>query len=294
MVVRLAFAVSINISADVIIVDEALSVGDINFQAKCITALRQLQDSGTTFLVVSHGIDTIKSMCAKGVYLREGRLCAHGPAGEIADLYQKEMREQLSAEIARSHMPNILPTQAITDIGTIHDPTYAPVFRDNQDFHERVAQFRSGTGEARVTDVELLDTQWQPTTEIKFDQKVTIRLHLRLNQDLDFAAGYHIRDRFNLSLLSSGTFMERMSMLQGRGGDCIIIDFTLSLPLRHGHYTITALISTNYIVNKAAQTVDQMENAVVFQVLPREPQILWAPVYLRNELKVWPVGQTTP
>ncbi len=122
---------------------------------------------------------------------------------------------------------------------------------------------------------------------VDFNQSVRLRIHLRLNQDLEFNCGYHIRDEFNLTLLSSGSFIETNTVLRGRAGDRVIIELSTLLPLRHGRYSILVLISTNYIMNKTAQFVDWVEDAVVFEVLPRTPQILWAPVYLKNQIRVW-------
>lgn len=287
MQVRLAFAVSINVAADIIIVDEALSVGDVNFQAKCITALRQLQERGVTFLIVTHGIDVMKSMCDRGVYLKQGIVSSLGAGAEVADVYFREMREQLSAEIARSRLPNLLPTKPANEIAP-PQPAYAsPTFIENPAFAERVATFRSGTGEARITEVEFIGDDNQPLHTVSFDQPVRIRLHIRLEKDLEFHAGYHLRDEHNLSLLSTGTFTETRTVVRGGAGDRIIVEFATRLPLRHGRYNLLTLISTNYIMNQTAQFADWVENAIVFEMLPRSPQVLWAPIYLPNQLTVW-------
>ena len=287
MLVRLAFAVAINVSADIIIVDEALSVGDINFQAKCITALRQLQALGTTFLIVTHGTDTVKSMCKKAAYLKNGRLEAVGEAPEVADCYFCEMRDLLSAEIARSSIPNSLPTKEAADIAYAPENLAQPCFSLNAEFKKRVTPFRSGTGEAEITDIQLLSVNGTLLTAVEFNQTVHIRIHMLLKQNLEFSCGYHIRDEFNLSLLSTGSYTEKGAVMRGQSGDCIVADFITQLPLRHGRYTILGLISTKYIMNKTAQFVDWVENAVVLEMLPREPQVLWAPVYLKNEMRVW-------
>jgi lipopolysaccharide transport system ATP-binding protein len=287
MLVRLAFAVAINVSADIIIVDEALAVGDMNFQAKCVSALRRLQEAGAAFLIVTHGTDVVKSMCARAVYLKKGSVVAHGIASEIADAYFREMREELSAEIARSCLPNTLPTKKAGELTGEANDTNRPRFSDNPDFARRVASMRSGTGEARITDVQLLDTDGLPVTRVRFDQAVRIRLHIRLLEAMAFHAGYHVRDEHNLSLLSTGTYTETRTVMHAAAGDQVIVEFSLRLPLRHGRYSVLALVSTNYIVNQTAQFVDWVETAVVFEMLPREPQVLWAPVYLKNELRVW-------
>jgi ABC-type polysaccharide/polyol phosphate transport system ATPase subunit len=291
MQVRLAFAVSINVAADIIIVDEALSVGDVNFQAKCITALRRLQESGTTFLIVTHGVDTVKSMCQKGVYLKHGSLALAGPAPEVADLYFREMREQLSAEIARSHLPNTLPSRTVSDLAASPAHDERVQFSENESFRLRVAAQRSGTGEAEITDVQLLDADGEPLSVVDFDQPVRIRIHVRLKQDLEFSCGYHIRDEFNLTLLSSGSFMETQTVMEGKAGDRLVVELSTRLPMRHGRYSLLTLVSTNYIMNKTAQFVDWVENALVFEMLPREPQVLWAPVYLKNEFRLWRIDR---
>jgi hypothetical protein len=79
--------------------------------------------------------------------------------------------------------------------------------------------------------------------------------------------------------------------MKGKAGDCVVIELSTKLPMRHGRYTLLALISTNYIMNKTAQFVDWVENAIVFEMLPREPQVLWSPVYLKNEFRLWRFDQ---
>ena len=98
MLVRLAFAVSVCIEPDVLIVDEALAVGDMNFQAKCMTALARMQKKGTTILFVSHDIGSIKSLCSRGIYLERGRLKVMGAAPNVAELYIRTMREEMNKE----------------------------------------------------------------------------------------------------------------------------------------------------------------------------------------------------
>jgi lipopolysaccharide transport system ATP-binding protein len=285
MQVRLAFAVSINVAADIIIVDEALSVGDVNFQAKCIAALRQLQLRGTTFLIVTHGADVVKSMCQRGVYLKGGRLEASGPAPVVADLYAREMREELSAELMRSYLPNSLPTgEAAALASTTGD---RPKFRRDHDLEARIANGRSGTNEAEITAVDLLDETGSPSSRFGFGAKATVRIHLELKQDLEFLVGYHIRDNHNLTLLCTGTFTELGKVLRGAAGDRLIVDFETALPLRQGRYNIAALISTKYLVNRTAQFVDWVEPVVVFEMLPREPQVIWGAVYFPNKVRLW-------
>ena len=90
MFARLAFAVNVNIDPDILIVDEALSVGDAFFQQKCIFHMKQMQKRGATILFVSHAINTVKSFCTRCLYLKNGVLVADGPCDEVCDKYQNQ------------------------------------------------------------------------------------------------------------------------------------------------------------------------------------------------------------
>ena len=288
MVIRLAFAVAINVDAEIMIIDEALSVGDMNFQAKCITALRQLQRKGAAFLIVTHGTEVVKSMCERAIYLRGGWKVQAGSAAEVANTYFREMREQLSAEIARSQIsPNCLPTVSAAELSN-HE-SGCPVFRRDPGIN-KITTGRSGTGEGRITAVEIFDVTEQAVNVFDFGANLNLRIHLEIFQDLEFLVGYHIRDEHCLSILCTGTYTELGSVISGKSGTRFVIDFNTPLPLKAGRYNVAALISTRYIQNTTAQFVDWVEPAAVFEVLPRDPQVVWGAVYLKNEVKLWNLG----
>ncbi len=92
MFARLAFAVSINVEPDILIVDEALSVGDTRFQVKCIDKMRELQEKGTTILFVTHAIEQIKRFCTRAIWIKNGELIEDGEASQIVDIYDNYMK----------------------------------------------------------------------------------------------------------------------------------------------------------------------------------------------------------
>jgi lipopolysaccharide transport system ATP-binding protein len=94
MVLRLAFSVSINVDPDILIVDEALAVGDMAFQFKCLERLETLTKSGTTLLFVSHSMDMVKTFCNHVIYLREGQIKGRGSPEEMAEVYFSDMRAE--------------------------------------------------------------------------------------------------------------------------------------------------------------------------------------------------------
>ena len=92
MFARLAFAVAINVDPEILIVDEALAVGDTRFQMKCIDKMKSLKENGTTILFVSHATEQIKRFCNKAIWIKDGVIRAQGESGEIGDLYEDFMK----------------------------------------------------------------------------------------------------------------------------------------------------------------------------------------------------------
>ena len=104
MLMRLAFAVSVCVDPDILIIDEALAVGDMAFMFKCMKRLEQLTQSGVTLLFVSHDVGTIKAFCQRAVYLKQGSMVASGSASDMVELYLLDMRkdQQLQLEAAQA------------------------------------------------------------------------------------------------------------------------------------------------------------------------------------------------
>ena len=93
MFVRLAFALAINVDPEILIVDEALSVGDVFFQSKCYRRMEEIRKKGTTILMVTHDMGSIIKYCDRVVLLHKGEFIAEGPAGKVVDMYKKILPE---------------------------------------------------------------------------------------------------------------------------------------------------------------------------------------------------------
>ena len=97
MFVRLAFALAINVEPEILIVDEALSVGDVFFQSKCYQRMEEIRQKGTTILMVTHDMGSIIKYCDRVVLLNEGNFVAEGAAGHMVDLYKKILANQMDS-----------------------------------------------------------------------------------------------------------------------------------------------------------------------------------------------------
>jgi lipopolysaccharide transport system ATP-binding protein len=107
MFVRLAFAINIHSSPDILIVDEALAVGDAAFQAKCFRKLRQIQEQGTTLLFVSHDVQSVRTLCQRAIWIKQGRLQADGPAAQVCAQYLRSVfATESGAPVSPVHVEN--------------------------------------------------------------------------------------------------------------------------------------------------------------------------------------------
>lgn len=282
MFVRLAFAVAINVDADILIVDEALAVGDIAFQAKCMAKMSQIMKKGTTILFVTHDMNTIKRLCQRCIYLENGIKIMEGPAEEVADAYLKKIREGMNEENGK-----IKIDYSNNEIQLLmSDDLEDSIMEKDEEFEKRIAAFREGTGDVKVVNFQLTDLKNNPLKVVEFDQKVKLRIAIEFFAEKSVAVAYHIRDDKNMELLGSHTRMEANSFIKGSKGEKFLIEFVTHLPIMEGAYNVSLVISEPIILNRTALFDDLIDNVYVFQVLENEKAKLWDKVYLKNELKV--------
>ena len=282
MFVRLAFAVAVYSNPDILIVDEALAVGDAAFQAKCMARMNQIMKSGATVLFVTHDMNTVKRLCQRCIYLEHGKKIMEGPAEELADVYLKRIRASMNEEHLKIESNE---EQQGVEITYVNEEKKEDTIV-NEAFIERTKAFKEGTGEVEFVDLKLLDEEGRDPYSFAFDQLMRLKIKLRLNADVSFGVAYHIRDDKNMELLGSSTLRELRELIQGKKGDQYEITVSTRLPLIEGNYNITLVASTPVIENRTALFLDYIENASVFMVEENQQSKLWDKVYLKNEITV--------
>ena len=281
MFVRLAFAVNVASDPEVMIVDEALSVGDMNFQAKCMTALTRIQESGATVLFVSHDVEAVKSLCSRGIYLEHGMVKAIDKAPDVAELYIRSMREEMNEEqrkfmraLTSSASSESLPNNENTEkIGNA-------VFKCAEEFDKRVAEFRYGSGGAKITFVEMIGIDDQPLLTVEFNQEVRINIFFESQIDGNVAVYFGIMDDKKNQITGAGLRHLEMPLIDLKCGDKFMVSYRTKLPLQEGNYSIMAQLSQPIIPDQTANFIDVVDNAVVFSVQRRKNARLWAKIYL--------------
>lgn len=280
MFVRLAYAVAVSIEPDILIIDEALSVGDAFFQMKSMSKMHELFEKGKTVLFVTHDTATVKSLCTKAIYLESGRIVAQGPSKEVVDMYEAKVREKMS----------LTEANGISDVKTVSSEVFKKsksiVFKENPSFGYLVKHSREGNGDAIVTEIELLDKEENSITEVKFNQNVKLRFHIKYIRDCEICIGYHIRDNKNIPILGSNTVLEGEGEIQGNANDKIIVDFETKFPLMDGRYNVMSVLSKNVIVNRSAIFVDITQDGFTFIVEENKNGRIWNKVYVDNNIVI--------
>ena len=224
MQMRLAFSVATAVRPAVLIVDEALSVGDAYFQHKSFSKIREFREQGTTLLIVSHDRSAIQSLCDRAILLERGFVIKDGPPEEVMDFYNALIAERENATV---------------EVKRLDDGR---------------AQTTSGTGEARVASIELRNEKGETVEYVNVGEPVRLEVKIRLHADLpELVFGYMIKDRLGQSVFGTNTHHLKVEMAQLKKDELLTLVFSFPANIGLGSYSVsTALhvadthLATNY------------------------------------------------
>lgn len=304
MMVRLAFAVQTAVDPQILIIDEALAVGDMFFQAKCMARLRHLMSKGVTILFVSHDIGTVRQLCSEALYLNQGAAIDQGPVQRVTDHYQRqeiEERNRSAAPGALQHTPvRVKPL----DNGRQQSPAEglngaAPVPAEmlelegsNSGFLRQAEMHRSGNGLARFINVQLL-RDGEPLQVFNFGDTVTLRQVVRFNQSLAHVnASYKIRTLQGIDVVFGDTRLTGDTHHRYEGGGVYVFDWTFKLELLHGNYTIMSGLALPPHGEKNDWTfIDMVPTCLSFIMAPRKAGMIDGFVVWNNALTIRAVNE---
>lgn len=294
MFARLAFAVNSNVNPDILIVDEALSVGDMFFQAKCMARMRVMMEQGTTVLFVSHDSNTIKSFCRKALWLNYGETLMYGDSAEVVSAYEKALTEQVNINNAGNNVLKGAPGLADPDSGAIKGA--AEVTFDKSQFvgsdpYDDPQYFRRGIGATRFRSIKVLNPDGSPMNHIaEYNQEILIRTYVEVLEDCEnLCVVYRIRNKQGIGIVGNDTSSSLGRQFYDRKwkkGDLIQVDFVARLPLEQGIYNIACVVSTygDKVHFMDVVFLDWLENTYVFEMRRRSPVPVWQAVYLDNKV----------
>jgi lipopolysaccharide transport system ATP-binding protein len=285
MYVRLAFASAIHVDPDILIVDEALAVGDMFFQAKCMSRMRRMMESGVTVLFVSHDTASVKSLCNQAVLLDNGKLLRHASADEVVEQYfhVKVKNEQLTlrADLPQNNYSN--ESQSDKLLLDVSSP-----FRSNDLFLEKASFQRIQNGKANFVNIQLLNKQKKEIQTVGYDQEVILRMAIEINEDHQMLGfGYHIRDKNGSDIIYSDSSIEDKRLISVKRGEKYIIDWHFKVTLIQGIYNIACVLSIpiDLAIGKV-DFCDFVPLAIQFNVAPREGSVLYGSVHWDNSVQL--------
>jgi lipopolysaccharide transport system ATP-binding protein len=230
MYVRLGFSVAIHVEPDILLVDEILAVGDMQFQEKCREKFAEFKDEGRTVIVVSHGLGEMRTLCDEAAWLDHGKLIDVGPAANIVDDY-----------IEAGHL-----ARPVASGGTRH-----------------------GSGEIIVDRIELFGPDGEDTRQFATGMQVTVRLHYVATSRVErpvFAASLHSRDGQHLWSHHTWDAEYIPPALSGKGYVDVVIP---ALPLAPGSFTLNTSVVDESLTHSFDQWVKAVHFDVI-QGIPRE------------------------
>lgn len=217
MFVRLAFAVAINIEPEILIVDEALSVGDVFFQAKCYRKFEEFKKQGKTILFVSHDLGSISKYCDRAILLNKGCKLSEGETKEVIDIYKKVLVNQLDDPIKLDD----------ENKQTLEDGIW------KQSMNINPSKIEYGSKLAEIVDFAVIDNNGIITNNIVKGEEFTIKMKVIFNeviQDPIFA--FTIKDLKGTDITGTNTMLEKINVLISKVGEIKEVTFTQKMNLQ--------------------------------------------------------------
>jgi ABC-type polysaccharide/polyol phosphate transport system ATPase subunit len=234
MYVRLAFATAIHVDPDILIVDEALAVGDAIFANRCIRKFEELKEKGVTILFVSHDLGLVKQLSHRAVFLLNGRIEAIGSPKEVIDRYIGLVLERQKSDREKSQQSSSLRSS-----------------------------FRHGDGSSEVLDVQLLDEEGRPSLAFMSGQVMDIRIRTRYHRrTVQPMVGVLIRTRIGIDVYGTNTRVEKFDTGTVSPGQEVEVNFRFRCNLTPQQYTLT--VATQ---NSDGSSHDWLDDVLAFDVV---------------------------
>jgi lipopolysaccharide transport system ATP-binding protein len=244
MYVRLAFAAAIAVSPQILIIDEALAVGDAVFQHRCTRRIKEMQENGTTILFVSHDPGAIRALCNRAILLNQGQKIAEGAPADVLNRYQKIIMARQQAYEAN-----------VKDDASAVDEVY--------DLKPLSYLYRHGDGSAEVVQVQVLDGALRPTELVETGEPLIIRIVYVAHADLDdVVCGFLIRNRHGIHLYGTNTELQEVPFEPVKRGDLIEVTFEFNCWLAPEMFSLCVAVHSS-----AGVSYDWLDGCMYFRVM---------------------------
>ena len=261
MVVRLAFAVAINVDPEILLVDEALAVGDIYFRQRCMRKVHELRTRGITILFVSHAVSDVKAIGDRALWLDKGRVVEYGEPGQVIAKYLAAMADKDSTYVLRNAAQPARERRG----GPVRAPEVIESIPN--------IDHRHGDGRAEVIGIAVLDEHGRPLHMLEPASSILVRISVRAKEYLALPmVGFMLRNQLGMDFSGTNTARAGYELAPMEAGDIITVDFYIDLPELYpasfsfspaiADGTLTEYIMCDWIDNAYALQMGRSENPI--------------------------------
>lgn len=255
MFVRLAFAVQACVNPNVLIVDEALSVGDIFFQQKCIKRIQLLLENGTTLIFVTHDLSAVASLCHRTILMSDGRIAAQGSPKTVLEKY---------ISLYYGHF-EVSPGKEEQEPISVCDMVLFPQILNLQSISGNAPRY--GDGGMKIIGFDIQKIDHQSFSQFKQEEMMVLILEIKCFEDnLTPNVGFQIKNRFGGIACGTNTRMMSLELASQKAGSTFRIEFHIRMMLGPGEYTLTVAVTSNE--EKPQRIFDWIDQIINFKVVP--------------------------
>jgi lipopolysaccharide transport system ATP-binding protein len=261
MVVRLAFAVAINVDPEILLVDEALAVGDIYFRQRCMRKVHELRQRGITILFVSHAVSDVKAIGDRVLWLDHGRMIDCGEPDRVVSKYLAAMTEKDSTYLLLKSAADPQPRRG----GPMQAPEIVETIPN--------IDHRFGDGRAQIIGIAVLDEQGRTQPILEPSTRILVRISVRATADVALPiVGFMLRNQLGMDFSGTNTAREGYELAPLQAGDVTTVDFYIDLPeLYPASFSFSPAIADGTLMGY--QMCDWIDNAITLQMGRSEAQI---------------------
>ena len=266
MYMRLAFSVAINVDAEILLIDEILSVGDANFQAKCFNKMREIKASGTTIVIVSHSLGQIEQICDRSIWIEAGEIFNDGKPRDVHPVYMDFMsnrRQSDEAKVEKKSEINKVDKKA--EIGKKMSNTT----ENGREMQKQEESRELGNHDVCIVQAVLLDENGNTASVFNIGDKVTLKVkYERKNDKLkESEFGFNVSRNDGIDCYGSNTVIDKVDnvKLKSKGEVLVILNSVLLL---QGKYKIDIALHDMF-----GSTYHHLFNAVIFEIANRYDEV---------------------
>ncbi len=241
MFARLAFAVAINVEPDILIVDEALSVGDIFFQSKCYRKFNEFKEAGKTIIFVSHDMGSVIKYCERCLLLNKGKQIMVGKSLEAVNVYKKILANQYEDETKEieEEQEEAVSAQEHTEASGEAQPVPKQKKRWQDKLIVNQQMVCYGGNEAEIVDFAVVDSEGMITSALEKNKRFRIKMKVHFNQRIEHPIfAYIIKDRKGTEITGTNTALENYTLDVVEAGQDVVVSFDQVMNLQSGQYLL--------------------------------------------------------